>query len=337
MLLPSLKTTNLIDRYGRIASNLRISVIDKCNLTCRYCLVSKSSIFLKNEDLLSFQEIKDVTKVFAELGVNQLRITGGEPFLRPNVTELIKELKQIPGIKRLSITTNGVLLGKYIDELEEIGISGINISLDTLDPSKFKQITKQDYFDKVMDNIHLATTSSIPIKLNCVGIKGFNDNELFDFVNFAINYNITLRFIEFMPFTGNNWVPTSLLSAKEIKEKIEERFKLVPEPLEHLSQTSRVYKIKEFPGKIGFIASVTESFCKWCNRLRLTADGNLRTCLNDKHEVSLKAILRGGISSIKLKNIIIENVMEKPKEHKDFLNPDFKPPRKDREMIRIGG
>jgi len=328
----------LIDDFGRNATNLRISVTDRCNLACRYCTsLEKDRDWLRNDELLTFSEIQRVSSLAAELGVSQLRITGGEPLLRPNVSSLIHDLRMLPGIKRISMTTNGVLLKNHINELENAGLSSINISLDTLNPTKFKQITGKNNFKTVLNNIMRARNSAIDVKVNCVALKGFNEDELLDFVKYAINNEITVRFIEFMPFKGNDWLPSKILSVKEMKETINQKYNLILEALEHPSQTSRVYRLEGHSGRIGFIASVTESFCQWCNRLRLTADGYLRTCLNRKEETPLRTLLRAGISDDSLKEIIIKTVRMKPKEHVDFLNPKYCPSFKDREMIDIGG
>ncbi|MHA2293573.1 MAG: GTP 3',8-cyclase MoaA [Candidatus Hodarchaeales archaeon] len=333
------KTPQLIDRYGRAATNLRISVTDRCNLRCSYCLNQEEFSWFQLEELLTFEELKQISQIAAELGVTQLRITGGEPLTRPGICKFIAELKQIPGIDRVSMTTNGVLLNKYLDDLENAGLSSINISLDTLNSEKFFKITHRKKFETVFNNILKAKNSKIPVKVNCVALKGFNDMEIIDFVNFAIKYEITVRFIEFMPFKGNNWSSENLLSIKEIQNNISQHHSLIPEPLDHPSQTSRVYRIKDTQGHIGFISSVTESFCQWCNRLRLTADGNLRTCLNGKDETSLKPLLRHRISNDKLREVLIRSIEKKPKEHEDFLDKGYCSPcsSRDREMFRIGG
>ena len=327
----------LIDEYGRIATNLRISVTDKCNLQCIYCFKTENVNWLKKDEMLSFQEIKRIAQVASELGVNQLRITGGEPLVRPGVSDLIKELHSIRGIKRISMTTNGVLLGDYISELGKSGLSRVNISLDTLNSDRFSQITNNNYFTDVLSSIIKAKKSNLIVKVNIVPIKGVNDKEILDFVNFAINHDLTIRFIEFMPFKGNDWSKDNLISANWVQAIISNKYDLIPIPQEHPSQTSRVFKINGLKGRIGFIASVTDSFCQLCNRLRLTADGNLRSCLNGKNETPLRVLLRSGISDKKLKEVMIKTVRKKQKEHDNFLSSEYQPPNDDREMIRIGG
>jgi cyclic pyranopterin phosphate synthase len=292
---------------------------------------------LEKGKLMTFSEIKRVARIAAELGVNQLRITGGEPLVRPGVCKLISELKSIDGINRISMTTNGVLLDKYLHDLEEAGLSSLNISLDTLDKAKFAHITQRNEFNSVIGAIEKALKTEIHVKINTVAIRGFNDTEIFDFVNFAVNHDLTLRFIEFMPFSGNGWTSNNVISAQEILSIVKQKYDLISEPLEHPSQTSRIYRVKGNFGRVGFIASVTESFCQWCNRLRLTADGNLRTCLHGKNEIQLLPLLRNGVSDESLKETIINAVQMKQKEHVNFLNPNYLPQEDDREMIRIGG
>ncbi|MFW9778545.1 MAG: GTP 3',8-cyclase MoaA [Candidatus Heimdallarchaeota archaeon] len=328
----------MIDTHGRTATNFRISVIDRCNLRCSYCIQSDEGItWLKKDKLLTFPEILRITQLVAELGVDQLRITGGEPLVRPGVCDLISKLKMINGINRISMTTNGVLLSRYLSDLETAGLSSLNVSLDTLSKTKFKKITSKNNFEKVIDSIAQARKTSIRVKVNTVAIKGFNDDEIIDFVDFAVRNDLTLRFIEFMPFAGNAWNSSNVISAQEIRKIVRTRYELLPEPLDHPSQTSRIYRLDGTSGKIGFIASVTESFCKWCNRLRLTADGNLRTCLHSFNEVPLRESLRNGVSNTALKQKIVGAVRLKQKEHVNFLDPDFLPLEDDREMIRIGG
>lgn len=313
-------------------------MIDRCNLRCSYCIQSDEGIaWLEKGKLLTFPEILRITQLVAELGVDQLRITGGEPLVRPGVCGLISKLRMIDGIDRISMTTNGVLLNKYLTDLETAGLSSLNISLDTLNETKFKKITSKNHFGKVIDSIKNARRTSIRVKVNTVAIKGFNDNEILDFVDFAINNDLTLRFIEFMPFAGNAWNSNNVISAQKIRQIVGRRYKLFPEPLDHPSQTSRIYQLDGTSAKIGFIASVTESFCKWCNRLRLTADGNLRTCLHSFNETPLRDLLRNGVSDLDLKKNIVNAVRLKQKEHVNFLDPNFLPIEDDREMIRIGG
>lgn len=329
----------LRDNYGRLASNLRVSVTDRCNLRCRYCVVSDQVEFLPHSKVLTFEEVSRLVRIASEYGVDRIRVTGGEPLVRKDVTKLIRHLANLPKIRKVNMTTNGLLLGKYFEEIRSSGLHSMNVSLDTLQREKYTSVTGKDGLGTVIDNIlRVHGESDIKVKVNIVALRGFNEMEANDFVQFAIDHDLIIRFIEFMPFNGNNWLPNSFISSGEIKSIIGDQFTLVPEELTHPSQTSRVYRAKgHSTGRVGFISSVSESFCQWCNRLRLTVDGNLRPCLHDSFEVPLKPLLEQGASDDQLAEAMIMAVRQKQKEHVDFLVPDFQLPTDDREMIRIGG
>ena len=334
----SLVEPQLLDQYGRYATNLRISVIDRFNFRCKYCIADENfNDWVPSPQLLTFNEIIRIVKVSVQLGIQKLRITGGEPLIRPCIPQLISELNSILGIKKISMTSNGYLVGQYLHELEAAGLASINLKLDTLNQSKFEHITKRNYFQTILQNILLVKDSKLHFKVNCVALKGFNDNEILDFVEFAINNDLEFRFIEFMPFDGNRWMPNSFISSAEIRKIIASKYTLIPEPLEDPSQTSRTYKIEGYHGRIGFVSSVTESFCSTCNRLRLTAEGNLRPCLHGKQEFPLRDRLRTGITDEELQKLIKHTVWKKQKEHVDFLEPEYISPFDDRQMIKIGG
>ncbi|MFW9930871.1 MAG: GTP 3',8-cyclase MoaA [Candidatus Thorarchaeota archaeon] len=329
----------LVDKFNRQVKNLRLSVIDRCNLRCRYCIVNETVNWIPTDNLLTFDEYIRLVKIFSSLGIHSIRITGGEPLVRPRICSLIGEISKISGINHVSMTTNGVLLDKNIDLLNQAGLKSLNISLDTLNPDKFYKITRRDQFSTVISNIKQALEYPIKVKINCVALKNFNDNEFYDFVEFSIENDVTIRFIEFMPFNGNNWLEGSYIPSKEIKEIIEKKYTLITEPLEDPSQTSRNYKIEGNSGKIGFISSVSESFCQWCNRIRITAEGALRTCLHDSRESDLRHLLRAGSTDDQIKNLIKKSVFEKQKGHVDWIDPSiiWNIPLDDREMIKIGG
>jgi cyclic pyranopterin phosphate synthase len=237
------------------------------------------------------------------------------------------------------MTTNGVLLNLYLESLEDAGLNSLNISLDTLDPDKYFSITKRNQFFTVLSNIKQALDTKISVKINCVAMKGFNDTEINDFLDFSIKNDVTVRFIEFMPFNGNNWLNTAYMSSLEVKNIIEKKYTLKPESIENQSQTSRNFKIEGNSGRIGFISSVSESFCKWCNRARITAEGSLRTCLHGSQETDLRFLLRNGATNEHISDIIRKSVFEKQKGHINWIDPNivWKIPLNDREMIRIGG
>ncbi|MFW9930600.1 MAG: GTP 3',8-cyclase MoaA [Candidatus Thorarchaeota archaeon] len=330
---------SLIDQFNRKVTSLRLSVIDRCNFRCRYCITDENVNWVPKTNLLSFEEIERLVRLFTSLGIDSLRLTGGEPLVRPRITHLVKNLSKNKNLKSISMTTNGYLLDQNLEALEDASLNSLNISLDTLDSEKFFSITRRDLFYTVIDNIMTASNSSIDTKINCVALKGFNDNEIIDFVNFAIRNDLTVRFIEFMPFNGNNWLQSSFISSAEIKKLIEKKYALIAEPLQNSSQTSRVYRIDGFDGKIGFISSVSESFCQWCNRIRITAEGNLRTCLHDTKETNLLSLLRSNVNDETISETIQKSVYLKQKGHVDWINPNivWDIPVIDREMIKIGG
>ena len=298
--------------------------------------------FSPAEELLSYEEITRLVKIFLGYGVSILRLTGGEPLVRPDLPLLISEIKGIGGSTkplRVNITTNGSLLGRYLEDLEMAGLDSMNISLDTLKAEKFRLITKRDQFQTVLSNIHKARASKIKTKVNCVVLRGFNDKELVDFVEFATKHEITVRFIEFMPFNGNKWLSSSFMSSDEMRQIIGREYKLFPLPVNNRSQTSRLYGIEGQKGKIGFISSVSQTFCQWCDRVRLTAEGSLRTCLHGTDETDLKVLMRSGASDREIDSIIRAAVFAKQKGHIDWIDPGiiWSIPLEDREMIRIGG
>ena len=328
----------LRDQFGRLHTNLRISVTDRCNLRCRYCVVSEKINWIDPKQSLTADEIVYLTKIFSELGVDRLRITGGEPLVNSEVASIISKIKSdIPAIQKINMTSNGVLLGKYLDKLVTAKLDSINVSLDTLKPEKFNFITKSTNFHDVLTNIKAISKTPIKTKINVVSLKGFNEDEIFDFVNLSDNLGVVVRFIEFMPFTGNQWLPSSFISSQDLRNIIETKYHLVKQPTSHDSQTSRIYEVEGTNARIGFISSVTESFCQWCNRIRITADGNLRNCLHGTSELPLKSLLNQNIEPELLKSKIIEYVYGKHKGHQDFLAPGFEIPLEDREMMRIGG
>jgi cyclic pyranopterin phosphate synthase len=335
---PKTPTNTLIDKFGRHATNLRISVTDRCNLRCSYCMPEKNVKFTSNENLLSFEEITRIVKITHQFGVNQVRITGGEPLVRKELPKLIYMIKQaVPSIQ-LNMTTNGILLKKFLPELIEAGLERVNISLDTLDSKKYEVISLRDQFHKAMEGIEAAMASSLKVKINAVALKNFNEEEIIDFIEFAIKHKTTIRFIEWMPFTGNDWLAPEFISARELQIKIKNSgYSLIPLDLENSSQTSRDYKINNSKGHIGFIASVSESFCSECNRIRLTADGKLRPCLHSSIETDLKIPMRSGATNEDLIAIIRDIYFQKPKEHPNFLSSKYNSPKTDREMNRIGG
>lgn len=318
-------------------TSLRVSLTDRCNLRCRYCMPPEGVEFIPHQEILRYEEIERIIRVALGLGITKVRITGGEPLVRKGAVDFAGRIGHIQGIQKLSITTNGILLSRYAAALREAGVEYINISLDTLNREKFLKITHFDQLDTVLKGIQAAKDAGFEvIKVNVVSVRGFNDDELFDFVDFAVTYDLVVRFIEYMPFSGNEWQHDGFLPYRELKEQLEERYELIPLYV-HPSAPAKTYRIPGRKGSIGFISSVSESFCHLCNRLRLTSDGYLRPCLHRKIEVDIKGPLRNGASDDELADLFREAVFRKPASHQDFLDSQYHQPMCDREMVRIGG
>jgi GTP 3',8-cyclase len=323
-----------IDKYGRKIDYLRISVTDRCNLRCTYCMPSEGISLINHQDILRYEEIIRLTRLAYELGFRKFRITGGEPLVRKGIPSLIKSISELGDDIDLSLTTNAVLLAKYADELKKSGLHRINISLDTLDKAKFKQISRFDLFDDVMNGIKSAIDVGFnPIKINVVVVKNVNDDEILDFVEYATDKPIQVRFIELMPFYKSEWGVENFVSAEDIKSQIESHYHLT-EINGDSSSPAVDYKLDRYEGQIGFIAPVSKKFCDDCNRLRLTADGRLLPCLMGRVEIDVKTSMRDNAPDGEIKAIIQSAMIEKPKGHdlcKDGLE------KVNRAMSRVGG
>ena len=325
----------LTDTFDRKHTYLRISLTERCNLRCQYCMPAEGVPLQPQEHILTFEEIIRLSRIFLSGGVNKIRLTGGEPLVRKDVENLIGELGQLPGLQTFALTTNGLLLPKKLDRLQAKGINLLNISLDTLNPNKFLEITRRPGFDRVMTAIEMAIDRGFtPLKVNCVVIKGFNDNELGAFVAWTKDKPIEVRFIEYMPFEGNNWLDGGYMSYTDMISRIEEEHA----PLERLqdgpNDTSKTYQVPGYLGRVGFITSMSENFCGSCNRLRLTADGNLKVCLFGNAEVSLRDAMRSGASDEQIKELIDHAVKRKKARHAGMYNIAHS---ENRPMILIGG
>ncbi|MBI3014675.1 MAG: GTP 3',8-cyclase MoaA [Candidatus Tectomicrobia bacterium] len=327
----------LVDRFQRRITDLRVSVTDRCNLQCSYCMPSFGTTHVHRRELLSFEEIQRLVTLLASQGIEKVRLTGGEPLIRRDLIRLVQMIRQIPGVRKIPMTTNAVLLSLYAGALQEAGLTSANISLDTLQRERFQQITGFDKFDQVMAGIHKALEVGLPVKINVVAIRNFNDHEVLDFVELAGRLKVAVRFIEFMPFQDNQWSIKQFISARELRRIVGSRYKLVPLEKEALSSTSNNFRVEGQEGSIGFIASMTESFCSTCSRVRLTAEGYFRPCLHDSIEVDLKAPLREGVSDQELTELMQRALWQKWAEHPDFLASSGKVTAGPREMIRIGG
>jgi GTP 3',8-cyclase len=326
----------LRDAHGRPITDLRVSVTDRCNFRCRYCMPAEGMPWLARSEILSFEEIERVVRVLAGLGVSDVRLTGGEPLARRDFPQLVAMLRTIAGIRDLSVTTNGYLLERDAGALVAAGIDRVNVSVDALARDRFHEITRRDALPQVLRGLEaIAEFEEVrPIKVNAVAMRDFTEGEVFRFCELARSTTYQVRFIEFMPLDGDRaWEPELVLTGEEVRALIESRYPLEPLPRE-AHATARVFRFADGAGEIGFINPVSEPFCADCNRIRLTADGHLRTCLFSVHETDLREPLRAGASDAELGEIIRAAVWRKELKHR-VNEPGFRPP--PRTMSAIGG
>lgn len=329
----------LVDSYGRIADDLRISVTDRCNLRCVYCMPAHVTGWLSREEILSFEEIVRVARVLVErYGTRTIRLTGGEPLVRSGITELIGMLDELTPDLDLSLTTNGIKLASLAPALKAAGLRRVNVSLDTLHADRFQAITRRGAFDQVMEGLAAAEAAGLaPIKLNVVVMRGQNDDEVVDFARFARARGCDVRFIEFMPLDGDGtWRPELVVPSRRIQETIEDEFPLVAETSPRPAPANRFAFADGAPGSIGFISSVSDAFCSSCNRLRLSAEGGLRTCLFSLRETPLRPLLRAGASDAEI-GMVIERAVWLKEEGGALAigSSDYVKPAKN--MSQIGG
>ncbi len=305
------------DRFGRNIHYLRISLTDHCNLRCVYCM-PEDITFRPNAELMQDDEILMLTRLFAKLGIDKIRLTGGEPTLRKNVVEIVREISATEGIKSVSMTTNGVLLSKLAQPLADAGLERVNISIDTLDPGKFKRLTRWGNVNEVLDGINAAEDAGLtPVKLNAVIVTGYNENDAVPLAGLTLEHPWQVRFIEMMPFAGvTEFQLNQTVTAAQVQEQVEDAFgSLEIVNNGELDGEARLFRIKGGVGDIGFISSVTSPFCASCTRVRLTADGILRLCLLREKEIDLLTPLRAGASLDELRNLILDAIWEKPWGH----------------------
>ncbi|HEV2826815.1 MAG TPA: GTP 3',8-cyclase MoaA [Pyrinomonadaceae bacterium] len=353
-------STILKDSYGRAIRDLRVSLTDRCNFRCFYCLPHGEPPIAPKEQMLSYEEIEYVCDIFVSLGIEKIRLTGGEPMMRRDIETIIEKLSLLKsdrlqlvergddssndnlkivgqGLKDLALTTNGYFLPDRAQGLKNAGLDRITISVDSLKPETFKQMTGVDVLDRVLAGIAAAKESGLqPIKINAVIVRGHNEDEVADFAAFAREHDVKMRFIEFMPLdSGHDWARDDVVSGREIRERIEARFPLIPIDIDRGSETSSRYRFADgAPGEIGIIAPVTEPFCGACSRIRLTADGQIRTCLFSTVEHSLRDVVRTGATRAEIIDFIASVVMKKEPRH--YINdPQFVAP--SRSMSFIGG
>jgi GTP 3',8-cyclase len=330
--------TGLSDSFQRPINYMRVSVTDRCNLRCVYCMPEDGVPWLPHDNILSYEEFLEVIRAGAELGISKIRITGGEPLVRLGIVDFISMVAKVPGLEDLAMTTNGIYLAKYAADLKKAGLHRVNVSLDTLKPEKFKQICRgfQEGADIncVLNGIKAAQEVGLnPVKINVVVMAGVNDDEILDFAQKTMDEEWHVRFIELMPFTGHSGKTPSGLTAREIKQRIDPLGRM--EPYKHTwgNGPAKYYKLPESRGTLGFITALSEHFCFSCNRLRLTADGKLRPCLMSETMIDLREPLRRGISSDELKDLIKQAVNVKPMGH--HLSEGRKP--NDRPFCQVGG
>jgi cyclic pyranopterin phosphate synthase len=326
----------LFDGHGRRIGDLRVSVTDRCNFRCQYCMPAEGLPWLERSEILTFEEIERLVRLFVSMGVGDVRLTGGEPLVRREFPRLVSMLAAIDGLNDLSVTTNGYLLERDAAALVEAGINRVNVSIDSLQRDKFFEMTRRDALPQVLRGLDaLAQHPEVhPIKVNAVAMRGFTEDEAVRFADFARSTAFQVRFIEFMPLDADHaWSPDAVLTGNELRALIHAVYPLEELPREP-SATARVFRFADGKGEIGFINPVSEPFCADCNRVRLTAEGKLRTCLFSLHETDLRAPLRGGASEAELEVLIREAVWQKELKHhvgeKGFRQPA-------RSMSAIGG
>ncbi len=305
-------SNQLIDTFGRIHNNLRISVTDRCNLRCTYCMPEEVE-FMDKAQLLTFEEIARFAQVGAPLGINKVRLTGGEPLMRRKLPTLVRMLGAVPGLKDIGLTTNGILLADQAQELFDAGLRRINISLDTLDPDRFRQLARRDGLDKVLDGIHAAKRAGFdPVKINAVSIRGITEHEVIPLARFAREHGLELRFIEYMPIGADHWERDKVYFADEILAQLEREFGPLAIAADNDPRNpAQDWDYADGGGRIGIIASISRPFCMSCNRIRLTADGKLRNCLFALTEVDVKTLLRSGGTDEQIADVIRKNVWAK--------------------------
>lgn len=327
--------TSLLDTFGRVHNNLRISVTDRCNLRCTYCM-PEEVVFLQRGELLTFEEIERFARIAAPLGIDKIRLTGGEPLLRRGLADLVRMLCAIPGIQDVGLTTNGILLADQAQELWDAGLRRINVSLDALDPGRFRELTRRDGVDKVIDGILAAKQAGFdPVKINAVCIRGVTEPEVVRLARFAREHSLEMRFIEYMPIGADQWERQKVYYAHEILEQLEREVgPLVPAQDYDPRAPAMDFDYEDGGGRVGIIASVSRPFCRSCNRVRLTAEGKLRNCLFALDEVDLKPLLRGGAPDEEIAAALRTNVWAKWEGHEINTARFIKPLRT---MHAIGG
>jgi cyclic pyranopterin phosphate synthase len=326
----------LIDSFGRVHNNLRISVTDRCNIRCVYCM-PETVAFLPRQSLLSFEEIERFVRIAVPLGIDKIRLTGGEPLVRRDLPTLVAKIAAIPGIKDIGLTTNGILLAPMARALRDAGLRRLNVSLDTMDPVKFEELTRRTGFEQVIEGILAAREAGFdPVKINAIALKGVTEEDVVPLARFARSHGLELRFIEYMPLdAGDRWERAKVLYAAEILDRLAAGIgPLVPAPDQDPRAPAMDYDFADGGGRVGLIASVSRPFCMSCNRVRLTADGKLRNCLFALEETDIRSLLREGASDAEIARALRASVASKWEGHEINTSRFIKP---ERLMHAIGG
>jgi molybdenum cofactor biosynthesis protein A len=306
--------TTLYDNHGRPITYVRLAVTDRCNLRCFYCMPEEGIRYLPKKQLLTFEEIERLIAILASLGISKVRLTGGEPFVRNDLMKLINRISEIPGIQDLHLTTNGVLTAPYVPDLKKLGIASVNLSLDTLDKARFQAITRRDEFEPVMNTLDLLLKHNIPVKINAVVMEGKNIDDILPLIELSKKNAVDVRFIEEMPFNGEgNHYPTLNWTYKKILQYIEQHHPNLEKITDAPFSTSYNYRIPGYKGTIGIIAAFSRTFCGTCNRIRITAQGTLKTCLYDDGVLDVRQLLRTGASDEDVKKHLLNAFQARPK------------------------
>ncbi len=307
----------LLDPYKRKISYLRISVTDRCNLRCRYCMPEEGIPLLSHEEILSYEEILRIVRVFAREGISKVRLTGGEPLVRKGIVDFVSSLSRIEGINDLSLTTNGILLKEHAQALRRAGLKRINISLDSLRRDRFREITRRDDYERVWEGIMEALKVSFsPTKINMVAMRGINDDEIESFARLTLRLPLAIRYIEYMPSgNGEEWSESAIVTIPEITHRLERIGRLIPVPSDPWDGPALRFRLEGAVGEIGLIGPVSNHFCGECNRLRLTPDGKIRTCLFSDEEIDVRELLRKGGTDRDLRDRLFLAIQKKPERH----------------------
>lgn len=305
----------LFDNHNRPINYVRLAVTDRCNLRCFYCMPEEGIKYMPKKALLTYEEIERLMLVLAEMGISKVRLTGGEPFVRTDLMQLINRISTIEGIKDIHLTTNGILTRPHIPELKKIGIASVNLSLDTLDKVRFKEITRRDEFDKTWETFMKLVESEIPVKINAVVMDGKNTEDIVPLVELTKNFPVSVRFIEEMPFNGEgSHYPILKWSYKKILEHIKQVYPDIKKIQDGPNSTASHYQVPGFQGDIGIIAAFSRTFCGTCNRIRITAQGTLKTCLYDQGVLDIKSLMRSGAGDDEIKSALLSAFQSRPKD-----------------------